>query len=260
MASQRLINKFKRFQLFCLSLFFLSSQAESKEVTIGMGNFEPYYIAADETGIFTDIITAVFQEIPDHEPVFVFGRPNNRLWQDFSRRKVDAVSNLFDSVEVQGCRTDPVFRFRDVAITRAERNLSLEKIKDLKGLNIIAFQGAKEFFGPEFSAVVDDSIFAVASEPGVQAQALWDGRVDVSVGDLFIFLQSLKKISGDDASANMFTVHDILPVVYSRMGFWDDQLCVKFNRALQKIKDSGEYEKIYDRYLRLYGVTSSPSG
>ncbi|WP_218044870.1 substrate-binding periplasmic protein [Kiloniella majae] len=260
MASQRLINKFKRFQLFCLSLFFLSSQAESKEVTIGMGNFEPYYIAADETGIFTDIITAVFQEIPDHEPVFVFGRPNNRLWQDFSRRKVDAVSNLYDSIEVGGCRSEPVFRFRDVAITRAEAKFSFQNIKDLKGLNIIAFQGAKEFFGPEFSAMVQESVFTVASEPGVQAQALWDGRVDVSVGDLFIFLHSLKTIAGSGVPPNMFEVHDILPAVYSRMGFWDEHLCAEFNRALQKIKDSGEYEEIYDRYLRLYGVTSSPSG
>ncbi|KLN59615.1 hypothetical protein WH96_17165 [Kiloniella spongiae] len=243
--------------LFCLGLFCLSARAESKEVTIGMGNFAPYYIAEGETGIFTDIIAAVFHELPDYEPVFVFGRPNNRLWQDFSRRKVDAVSNLFDSVEVGGCRSDPVFRFRDVAITHVETELSLQKIEDLKGLNIIAFQGAKEFFGPEFSSIAQESIFSVASEPGVQAQALWDGRVDVSVGDLFIFLNSLKKISGNDASASMFKIHDILPVVYSRMGFWDDRLCAEFNRALQKIKDNGEYEKIYDRYLRLLGVEAN---
>ncbi|WP_254055019.1 ABC transporter substrate-binding protein [Kiloniella sp. EL199] len=254
MASRLLIVLFKHLQLFCLGLFFFSSQVSGKEVTIGMGNFEPYYIAEGETGIFTDIITAVFQKIPDHEPVFVFGRPNNRLWQDFNRRKVDAVSNLFDSVEIQGCRSDPVFRFRDVAITRAEENHSLEKIGDLRGLNIIAFQGAKEFFGPEFSAMIDDSTFAVASEPGVQAQALWDGRVDVSVGDLFIFLHSLEKVSGNGALASKFTVHDILPVAYSRMGFWDDHLCAEFNRALQKIKDNGEYEKIYDRYFHLLGV------
>ncbi len=260
MTPQLWIFQFKYLKLFCLSLFFFPLQAESKEVSIGMGNFAPYYIAENQTGIFTDIITAVFQELPDYEPVFVFGRPNNRLWQDFNRRKVDAVSNLFDSVQAQGCRSDPVFRFRDVAITRTETKISLEKIQDLRGLNIIAFQGAKDFFGPEFSAIVDDSTFAVASEPGVQAQALWDGRVDVSVGDLFIFLHSLKKISGDNSSASMFTVHDILPVSYSRMGFWDDRLCTEFNRALQKIKDNGEYEKIYDRYLRLLGAEGKPSG
>jgi polar amino acid transport system substrate-binding protein len=260
LTPQLWIFQFKYLKFFYLSLFFFPLQAESKEVSIGMGNFAPYYIAEGETGIFTDIITAVFQELPDYEPVFVFGRPNNRLWQDFSRRKVDAVSNLYDSVEVGGCRSDPVFRFRDVAITRVETGLSLQNIEDLKGLNIIAFQGAKEFFGPEFSATVQESVFSVASEPGVQAQALWDGRVDVSVGDLFIFLNSLKTIAGNGVPPNMFEVHDILPAVYSRMGFWDDHLCAEFNQALKKIKDNGEYEKIYDRYLRLLGADANFGG
>ncbi|WP_417431501.1 substrate-binding periplasmic protein [Kiloniella sp.] len=260
MASLLPVLKIIQLLLFLVGFVFFSTQASSKDVTIAMGNFEPYYVTENHTGIFTEIITAVFLEIPDYDPVFIFGRPNNRLWQDFNRRKVDAVSNLFDSVEVDACRSDPAFRFRDVAITLAEENLSIDEIKDLKGLNVIAFQGAKDFFSPEFAATVEESMFSVASEPGVQAQALWDGRVDVSVGDLFIFLNSLKNLSGNNVPARLFKIHDILPVVYTRMGFWDTELCVKFNKALQNIKDSGEYEKIYDRYLRLYGVTSSPGG
>ncbi|WP_218044430.1 substrate-binding periplasmic protein [Kiloniella litopenaei] len=260
MASFLPVLRIKQLLLFLVGLVFFSTQASSKDVTIGMGNFEPYYIAEEHGGIFTEIITAAFKEIPDHDPVFIFGRPNNRLWQDFNRRKVDAVSNLFDSVEVEACRSDPAFRFRDVAISLAEKNLTLEKVQDLRGLNIISFQGAKDFFGPEFSETVEDSVFSVASDPGVQAQALWDGRVDVSVGDMFIFLNSLKNLSGNNVPASLFKIHDILPVVYTHMGFWDTELCAKFNKALQKIKDNGEYEKIYDRYLRLYGVTSSPSG
>ncbi|WP_417453670.1 substrate-binding periplasmic protein [Kiloniella sp.] len=260
MASLLPVLKIIQLLLFLVGFVFFSTQASSKDVTIAMGNFEPYYVAENHTGIFTEIIAAVFQEIPDHDPVFIFGRPNNRLWQEFTRRKVDAVSNLFDSVEVDACRSDPAFRFRDVAITRAETNITLEKIEDLEGLNIIAFQGAKDFFGPSFASVVENGMFSVASEPGVQAQALWDGRVDVSVGDLFIFLNSLKNLSGNNVPASLFKIHDILPVAYTRMGFWDAEVCTKFNKALQKIKDNGEYEKIYDRYLRIYGVTSSPSG
>ncbi|WP_419905478.1 substrate-binding periplasmic protein [Kiloniella sp.] len=251
MGTKLLSLKVSAFLGACLMFFSLSAAA--KEVTIGMGNFEPYYIGDDNTGIFTDLIIAVFDRLPDHEPKFIFGRPNNRLWQDFKNGRVDAVSNLFDTVEIDGCRSDPIFRFRDVAVTRKSSNITIESVQDLEGQKIIAFQGAKDFFGPEFSEVVGDSNYSEASEPRLQAQALNDNRVDVSVGDLFIFLHSIKNTQGSSADAKDFKIHDILPVVFSRMGFWNYELCREFNKALQDVKDSGEYEMIYDRYLQELG-------
>ncbi len=246
----------KKIVLFCACLLFFSPTVSAKEVKVGMGNFAPYYIADGQTGIFTDLIIAVFEKLPNYEPVFIFGYPNNRLWEDFKRHKVDAVSNLFDTVEIEGCRSDPIFRFRDVAVTRASSNVTVKEIQDLEGMNIISFQGAKAFFGPEFFRIASHSNFSVASEPRVQAQALLDRRVDVSIGDLFIFLDNIKSHSGDDIGPESFRFHDILPVIYSRMGFWDKQLCTDFNLALKQVKESGEYEKIYDRYLRILGYPS----
>ena len=234
------------------------SAVSAKEITIGMGNFEPYYIAKGQTGIFADIITAVFKRLPDHEPKFVFGSPNNRLWQDFKKRKVDAVSNLFDSVEIDGCRSDPVFRFRDVAVTQKISGIAMKDIADLQGRKIIAFQGAKDFFGQAFSAVAEQSSYYEVSEPRLQAQALIDRRVEVSIGDLFIFLSSLQKMTKNRAEPTAFRFHDILPVTYSRMGFHDVQLCQDFNAALKQVRDSGEYEEIYKRYLNILGHSPVP--
>ncbi len=248
----------KFFVLVVTCFVFSFSGVKAHDVTIGMGNFEPYYIAEDNTGIFTDLIVAVFKRLPDHEPIFLFGRPNNRLWQDFKKQKVDAVSNLFDTVEIEGCRSDPIFRFRDVAVTRKSSGFTIESVQDLGKKKIIAFQGAKEFFGPEFSKVVGGGNYSEASEPRLQAQALVDNRVDVSIGDLFIFLHSIKNNPGSRAEAKDFKIHDILPVVFSRMGFWDYELCHEFNSALQQVKDSGEYEEIYDRYLQVLGHSPVP--
>ncbi|MFD2206153.1 substrate-binding periplasmic protein [Kiloniella antarctica] len=243
---------------------FIPTSGIAKEITIGMGNFEPYYIAKGDTGIFTDLIVAVFHRLPDHEPRFIFGRPNNRLWRDFNNGKVDAVSNLFDSVETKSCRSDPIFRFRDVAVTRTKSDVNLESIRDLRGKRTIAFQGAKEFFGPEFSSAVSEGSYSEASEPRLQVQALMDNRVDVSIGDMFILLHSIRSKSEkgnleNEMRATEFRIHDILPVVFSRMGFWDLDLCRDFNLALKQVKDSGEYEKIYANYLKSLGLSLVPT-
>ena len=226
----------------------------AKNVTIGMGNFAPYYISEGQTGIFTDVITAVFKNMPDHQPVYLFGRPNNRLWDDFKKGKIDAVSNLFDSVKLEGCRSDPIFRFHDVAVTKSKVNISLKKISDLAGKRIITFQGAKGFFGDEFANFTNFKSYTEVAKPNLQARMLYSGRADVSVGDMFIFLHTLKTSKKAIASPTEFNFHDIFKSAISRMGFREQEVCALFNKSLKKIRHSGEYENIYRSYLKNYGL------
>jgi len=234
---------------FCLS----TAHALAKNVTVGMGNFAPYYIAESNSGIFTDIIEAAFRYIPDHKPKYLFGRPNKRLWHDFKTGRIDAVSNLFDSVKLDGCRSDPVFRFRDVAVTKLKDNFKIQKISDLAGKRIITFQGAKDFFGPEFARFTDFKVYTEIAKQELQSTMLYHGRADVSVGDMFIFLQSLKKIRGSVVMPSQFKFHGIFPAISSRMGFRNYRLCEQFNKALKQIRESGEYEAIYKSYLEKLG-------
>jgi len=237
--------------IFCLfSINPLSSQAQ--EVTVGMGNFEPYFIEQGTSGIFTDLIHAVFKKMPNHQPKFLFGRSNNRLWHDFKQNNVDAVSNLFDSVELDACRSDPIFRFRDVAVTKKSADFKIKKIADLAGKYIVTFQGARSFFGNEFEKTTHSKSgsYREVSRPSWQVQVLGSDSADVSVGDMFIFLHTLKETKNLNLSASDFTFHDIFPAIYTRMGFRDPQICQLFNQALKKIRANGQYEKIYSSYLR----------
>lgn len=226
------------------------SCAHAKEISISMGNFEPYYIEHNESGIFTDIINKVFSKIPHYHPQYAWGRSNNRLWADFSEGKLDGVSNLFDSVELDACRTDPVFRFRDIAISNKKDNLTIKTIKDLKGKNIITFQGAKDFFGKQFTSVIKADLYREVARPHLQAKALYTRQADVSVGDMFIFLNSIKAERNITLTPQDFSYHDIFPAIYSRMGFRDKKVCKEFNKALKVIKNSGEYEQVYHKYLK----------
>jgi polar amino acid transport system substrate-binding protein len=241
--------------LAVVSLFFCLGAvgAHAKEVKIGMGNFEPYYIVEGETGIFTDLLKAVFKLLPGYEPKFLFGRPNKRMWHEFETDQIDAVSNLFDSVKLDGCRSDPVFRFHDVAVTKKSSGIKLEKVSDLADKRIISFQGANQFFGDEFASMTDFPTYTEVGKPEIQSKMLYLERADVSIGDLLIFLRSVEKTQKPKMRPDAFVFHEIFPAVYSRMGFRDADLCKRFNIALKTIQESGEYEQIYNGYLKKLG-------
>ena len=250
-TQERWIRLIIKFSTVILALFiFGTSEAGAKEISVGMGNYEPYYIAKGDTGIFPDILKAVFRYMPDHQPKFLFGRPNKRLWKDFENGKIDAVANVFDSAKLEGCKSDPVFRFRDIAISKTDRNLELHGLSDLKGLRVVAFQGAKKFMGPAFKAFDGFAEYSEIADQKLQSGMLYRGRADVSIGDMFLFLQSLGKIK---AQAKEFAFHDIFPVLTTRMGFRDRDMCSVFNMALRKVKSSGEYEAIFTSYLNKFG-------
>lgn len=236
--------------------FFLgfSISASAKDLTIGMGNYEPYYITSSESGIFTDVLKAVFNHIPAHQPIFLFDRPNKRLWADFRKGKVDGVANVFDDAKFKGCKTDRVFRFHDVAITRAKDTLQIDKISDLSGKRVIAFQGASKFMGQEFSTMTNFKSYTELANQELQARMLNKGRAEVSVGDMFLFLQSIKNGSGKYGHPLDYRIHLIFPTLTTRMAFRNASLCQSFNEALRKVRKSGTYEKIYETYLKRLSV------
>jgi len=223
---------------------------KAKEVTIAMGNFEPYFIQKGNTGIFADLISAVFHHMPNYEPKFNFGSSNKTMWSLFEHGRVDAVSNVFDSVEVKGCRSNPIFRFRDVAVTQKTSGLHLNSYADLSDKKIISFEGATGFFGNGFTHHLSSRKYFETAMPSIQARMLIAERVQVSIGDLFIFLNALEDPINSGKSISDFNIHYIFPQISSRMAFRDQALCEKFNIGLKRIIENGEYENIYNKYLK----------
>jgi len=235
------------FPLLCSLL--LVPVAHSKEISVGAGSFGPYYTPELNSGIFPDIITAVFREMPGFEPKFVFDIKVEDVWRSYQTGRLDAISNLFDSLEATGCRSDPVFRFSDVVISKRKDNRQLERLADLKGLSIVAFAGAKGFLGEDYARYAQVGDYLEVGKQELQPRLMLSDRYDVNVGDLYIFLHGLKKVTSVAVAPNEFKVHELFPQISSRMGFRDESLCPLFNAGLAKIKASGEYEGIYQRYL-----------
>ena len=237
------------FWIVCLAA--LSQPVLAKELTIGMGNFEPYFNSQSKDGIFTEVVQKVFEKMPNYSAKMVFGLSNNELWLSYDKKLLDGVTNVFD-FKPNSCLTDPVFRFQDVVVTKKSRNIKINNLEDIKGMSIVTYQGAKTFWGNHFASIVSTSDYVELNEPERQARLLIAGRADASIGDIFIFMNAVHKSEQANTSLKDFTIHHVFPQKYSYMAFRNIQICTEFNNALKELKESGEYELIYKRYLSMF--------
>tara|TARA_R110000868_G_C10971688_1_gene770115 strand:- start:18426 stop:19166 length:741 start_codon:yes stop_codon:yes gene_type:complete len=226
----------------------LASATYAEEISIAMGNFEPYFIERKNSGVFADIVSAAFRYIPGYQPKYVYGHSNKGLWAGFDSGHIDAASNVFDTMKVKGCLSNPVFRYHDVVISKASNNVVINQLDDLKLKSIVSFQGAKNILGKSFASVVSAAYHEVP-KPELQVRMLVADRYQVSVGDKYIFLQAIKNLKTQEIQPQDFKFHDVFPPTYTRLAFHDKSLCEKFNLALEKIKQNGQYEDIYQSYL-----------
>ncbi|MDT8991605.1 transporter substrate-binding domain-containing protein [Curvibacter sp. APW13] len=228
-------------------------QARADTLRIGTGNFPPYFDERGTAGLFNDIIRGVFALMPQHQLVLVPQMSNYRLAHSLNDGTMDGAANIFSASDIKGCRTDGVFRFTDVAVTRKDRQLTVASVADLAGKRVVTYQGAKTFLGPSFAQAVgtgDDKLYRELAQPLMQARALAQGEADVSVGDLYIFLHSIKILGNPAVRADQFAIHPLFPDTYSHMAFREQKWCDEFNAALGKFRKSGRYEALYAQTLK----------
>jgi polar amino acid transport system substrate-binding protein len=230
----------------------LSPVLHAQELKIGVGNFPPYFSEKGNTGLFTDLIYETFKHLPQYQLKSLVPMSNYRLVIELNEGRVDGSANIFADAKITGCRSDPIFRYSDVAVSRKESGLKIAEIKDLKGKSIVTYQGAHIFLGKAFQMVSSSEphMYREVSHPADQARLLATGQYDVSVGDMYIFLNSLKTWADGRYTPAQFEFHRQFPDIYSHMAFREQSLCDDFNAALRTIKQNGRYEAVYSHYLK----------
>lgn len=234
-------------------IFTLSTASAAEELVVGLQCFEPHFIERGNTGIFTDLVKEAFALLPQYQLTFRHGMSVKRVIQELKNGGIDAGPNVFGP-DVKGHMSEPLFRFTDVAVSLKSRNLVIRELSDLKGRSLIAYEGAKIVWGQEFGKTVEAcSSYAEVAEPMLQAKLVAKGRYDVSVGDIYIFLHSLRQWVHGKYQPEHFEFHRIFPDKYTAMAFRDKKVRDDFNRALEEIKRNGKYEAVYEKYLQALG-------
>lgn len=238
--------------LMVLLLLFSPLLLAKQELRVGVGNFPPFFIEKDNNGLFLDITRAVFEQLPDYEVKFIF-MSNNRLLHEINNGKIiDVACNIFAGSEIKGYLSEALYRYTDVAVSKKNKALQINEIKDLKVHSIAAYQGAKDLLGEEYKQMaIRNSNYSEYPHPKDTTYLMVAGEKDIRIGDIHIFLHDLKNKSYKGQTLMNkadFAIHRLWPDVYSHMAFKDVELRDSVNHVIKQLKQDGTFEKIYAEY------------
>ncbi|QBG36385.1 substrate-binding periplasmic protein [Litorilituus sediminis] len=234
-------------------LVMLSSVAHAqKTLHIGVGNFPPFFIEHEQSGLFLEITKTIFAQLPDYSPSFIFMSNHRLLHEINSGKRLDVACNIFAGPDVKGYLSKPIFRYQDVAVTRKKDNFSIASVADLQSLSIAAYQGATELLGADYKAMaMTNANYSEHAHPKETTYLLVSGEKAVRVGDISIFLYDLKRkqyAKTTDMKQTDFTVHRIWQDVYSHMAFKDKALRDEVDSVITQLLENGVIDKIYQKY------------
>ena len=193
-------------------------------------------------GIEADLLRAALRS-QGYEPSFTIVS-YSRLLEDFGAKRVQYASPVAALVSFPGMfRTQPYLPYRDVVISLKKANLHIHSIADLADKRIVAYQAASKVLGPEFGKMAQNNpAYRERAAREIQIEQLFEGRVDAVVGEVRILTYLAAKLRGP----GLVQVHDIFPVDAPGGVSWSPELATAVDRGMQKLRDSGEYQKIID--------------
>lgn len=245
-------------QSFCRNLLVVlcccSSVSWGADVLMAFGEkIPPYCFPESDSGIELEVIGEALalrghRLMPRYYPLA-------RVPLAFRHGEVDAaMTDLGQDLTDQGGHYgEPAVIYQNVLVTLRNRQLRLEKPEDLKGLSVVAFQGAAKRYPEWLGATQAAGLYFEQNNQELQVLGLNKGRYDVVLSDRSIyhyFEQLLSRTALFKAKAvdmHSFTEED--PQNY-RPVFRDTQVRDDFNAGLQQLKQSGRYQQIYDSYLK----------
>lgn len=229
----------------------MCSKASSQEIVMAFSQeIPPYIIEATNSGIEIDIISAALA-YKGHTLIPLYF-PLGRVPIAFSNKLVDAAMGDMGTHLKDGFYANPAIIYDNIFITLKSRNITINKPSDLDSLHVASFQGADKRYPNWLKKVVIENRFFGVSDQLKQVKLLQFGRSDVVLSDRYIFKYFVNKIElNSDLDISDVDEHNFItvdPMDY-RPVFRDKKVRDDFNLGLKYLKESGEFQKIYDQYL-----------
>ena len=234
--------------------------ALADEVSVVIGFSLPPYVIADENrGMEYDIVReALALEGHAMVPQYV---PLGRVVKVMEAGRADAALTQRVETGLAANFSDVYIVYRNYAITLASRDLKIDRVEDLAGKSILAFQNATIYLGPAFKTVVaGNPTYREEAKQISQPILLFLGRIDVVVADrnIFSWFAHAPEVAGKVDTTQAVRYHPLFPPTEYRMAFRDAVLRDSFNRGLASLRESGEYARIVARYSPLMVEENKP--
>jgi polar amino acid transport system substrate-binding protein len=223
---------------------------QTKPLTIAVPNaIPPYAIRELDRGLEIDIVRGVLSQ--QGYQISLKYVPLGRLNHVLKGREVDGAmtvkEELITASPIYFSRRPHVY-YHNVAISLAERQLSIQNLDSLSHYSIAVFQTPDQFIGRAWTRMVENNsqpIFELSSQKS-QVRMLFAGRVDSLVMDINIFTYYREEL--EDFQDTAVAIHEVLPKNYVKVAFLEEAVAKDFDRALTPFLNSYAYQAILNKY------------
>jgi polar amino acid transport system substrate-binding protein len=243
---------FIKYSLIALASL-ITYASSAKDVVMAFSHeIPPYIFEKENNGIEIDIIAAALAYkghtlIPRYFPL-------GRIPFVFSNKLVDAaMGDMGVELETKGgFYADPAVIYQNIFVTLKSSDLVITSPKDLDSVTVVSFQGAQRRYPKWLDKVQKENRLYGISDQFTQVKLLHMRRYDVVLSDRYIFQYFFEKLKNSndietiDVDEHNFTSNN--PKDY-RPVFRDKTVRDDFNMGLSKLKESGEFNRIYDKYI-----------
>lgn len=229
----------------------LSVQAGADPFRVGFGtNKPPYVFETERKGLEYDLVQAALRQAGyDMNPYFA---PMERLHLMLARGEIDCIATTNELSGVAAYYSDVYIYYNNVAVALASRQLPIQKLSDLRGYSISAFQRARFLLGPEYERLVADlPNYREEAQQVTRNRLLYSGRIDVIIGDPKVIRYFNRDVLDQVDITQPLTWYPVFPPTAYKMGFRFQIQRDQFNLGLAAIRRSGEYaeiEQVYAEY------------
>lgn len=232
--------------LFCLLAYNLPASAQS--LRIGFGTHKPPYIFENQPrGLEYDIVMAAVQR-GGLEPEAHYA-PMERLNRMLSKGQIDVMATTNERSGGAIFYSEAYIRYQNVAVALRSRKLNIQRISDLVGYSVNAFQRARFLLGSEYQAMAEaNPLYREEAFQIARNRMLYSGRVDVVVTDMRILRYFNHEVRGQVDVTQALSIYPIFAPTDYKLGCQQQAYCERFNQGLALLKQSGEYAEIERRY------------
>lgn len=222
--------------------------AELIDVHIGMGLPKPPYVLSPGNGgldyeIAEKVLARAGYRMIGHQ------YPPARALALMRANQLDGVLSVTEGIGGNGYFSRPYVTYYNVAISLTKNNFKIASVADLRDYSVAGFQNARMLLGPDYRDVVNGhASYQEVADQKIQNRLLYAGRVDVIVGDRYIFYYYNRDVGALIDLRQAVTFHEIFPPAPRLLVFRDRTVRDQFDAALRSMEQSGAIRNLYKKY------------
>jgi polar amino acid transport system substrate-binding protein len=189
--------------------------------------------------------------LPEDTKIKLVYLPFARLKVSLSDGGADAVTPVNENAGIKGVYySGSHITYQNIVVSLRSRALKITSIADLGKLRIIAFQDATVYLGNNFAAMAKNNPhYHELADQKSQVKMLFADRADAIVMDINIYKYFKNQIKDFDVSKEV-SIAEIFTSTFYKVGFNSKETADAFNVGLAKLKSSGKYAAIVNKYTQ----------